>query len=96
MEKGLSRLQKSILRLAYRNRSETYKHGFINSRDVLIHIYCFRPICEPGYTRNGNKIFDRRSVGLKRYMVASVATVKAFNRIADRKLAIENTTLGLS
>ena len=92
---GLSRLQKSILKLAYQNRNETYKHGFINNRDVLIHIYGFRPVLGTEYKRNGTQIFDRRSIGFKRYMAASVATVKAFNRIADRKLAIRKHNFGI-
>ena len=95
MEKGLSRLQKSILKLAYRNRNETYKNGFLHNRDVLIRIYGFRPVCGPGHTRNGSLIFDRRSIGFRRYMAASVATVKALNRIAERKLAIRKHNFGL-
>ena len=95
MEKGLSRLQKSILKLAYRNRNETYRHGFLHNRDVLIRIYGFRPVYGPEYTRNGSLIFDRRSIGLRRYMAASVATVKAFNRIFARKLAIRKHNFGI-
>ena len=95
MEKGLSRLQKSILKLAFRNRNGTYRYGFINNRDVLIRIYGFRPVFGAENTRNGSLIFNRWSIGLKRYMAASVATVKAFNRIADRKLAIRKHNFGV-
>ena len=95
MEKGLSRLQKSILKLAYRNRNETYKNGFLHNRDVLIRIYGFRPVYGSEYTRNGSLIFDRQSIGLRRYMAASVATVKAFNRIFTRKLAIRKHNFGI-
>ena len=95
MEKGLSRLQKSILKLAYRNRNETYKNGFLHNRDVLIGIYGFRPVYGTNLTRNGSPIFDRRCIGFKRYMAASVATVKAFNRLAYRKLAIRKHNFGI-
>jgi hypothetical protein len=95
MEKGLSRLQKSILKLAYRNRNETYKNGFLHNRDVLIRIYGFQPVYGSEYTRNGSLIFDRQSIGLRRYMAASVATVKAFNRIFTRKLAIRKHNFGV-
>ena len=95
MAKGLSKLQKTILKMAYQNRNATYKHGFIHNRDVLRHIYGFRPVYGAECKRNGTQIFDRRSIGFKRYMAASVATVKAFNRIADRKLAIRKHNFGI-
>jgi hypothetical protein len=95
MTKNLSKLQGSILKLAHENRDEEYKYGFIHNRDVLIHIYGFRPVAGTKHKRNGTQILDRRSIGFRRYMAASVATVKAFNRIADRKLAIRKHNFGV-
>jgi hypothetical protein len=95
MTKNLSKLQRSILKLAYQNRNESYKFGFIHNRDVLIHIYGFRPVAHIEDKRNGTQIFDSRSIGFKRYMAASVATVKAFNRLSDRKLAIRKHNFGI-
>jgi hypothetical protein len=95
MTKGLSKLQRSILKLAYENRDEIYRYGCLKNREVLIRLYGFKPACGTEHKRNGTQVFNRRTIGLRRYMAASVATVKAFNRIADRKLAIRKHNFGL-
>lgn len=79
MTKGLSRLQKKILRIVYRNR------GSVLARDVLARVYGF-PANIQG-KKVGAMIFNRRKIGPKRYQAASTATARSFNRLAARGLA---------
>ena len=95
MGRGLSQLQKSILIIARRNRGRRwkpggrwrYRDGDVVNREVLIKVYGFRPLYNPQKKRNGCTIFDRRAIGINRYRSASVAVVKAFNRLTKRGLA---------
>jgi hypothetical protein len=79
--KRLSKLQKFILCAAKRNG------GNITNQRVLIGYYDFQT--SYGYLRRGHgcKAFDVYRIGKGRYNAASVAVVKAFNRLADRGLA---------
>jgi len=80
--RGLSKLQKSILQLAYRNQ------GNILARDVLARVYRFPATA--GNIRGkkvGALVFNRKVIGERRYQSASVAVARAFNRLAARGLA---------
>lgn len=80
MQKGLSKLQKKILKMAQREQ------GRILPRDVLVEFYGFPVEVEPNSVRSGCLVFNRRAIGLKRYKAASVSVCKAFNRLTDRGL----------
>ena len=90
MGKGLSELQKSILRMAYRDR------GNVENKDVLIEFYKF-PEHAPGpsHVSGTPQIFNRREIGISRYRSASVSVVKAFNRLVKRGFAIREYNHGI-
>jgi hypothetical protein len=90
MGKGLSELQKSILRMAYRDR------GNVENKDVLIEFYKF-PAHAPGpsHVSGTPQIFDRREIGISRYRSASVSVVKAFNRLVRRGFAVRKYNHGV-
>lgn len=81
MGKGLSKLQKGILLLAYRNRN------ICLVRDVLIKVYQFPTKGNIQGAKPGALIFERKAIGLKKYQSASVTIVKSFNRLIRRALA---------
>ncbi|MFX0066851.1 MAG: hypothetical protein ACFFC7_32360 [Candidatus Hermodarchaeota archaeon] len=81
MAKGLSELQKEILKIAHRNRGRISKWGDVKNYEVLIKVYKF-PSHSPG-----PQIFNRQEIGINRYKSASVSVAKAFNRLAERGLA---------
>jgi hypothetical protein len=90
MGKGLSELQKSILKMAYRNR------GNVENKDVLIEFYKFpRHAPGPSHVSGTPQIFNRCEIGINRYRSASVSVVKAFNRLAKRGLAIREYNHGI-
>ena len=90
MGKGLSELQKSILKIAYRNR------GNVENKDVLIEYYMFPPHAPgPSHVSGSPQIFDRCVIGMNRYNAASVAVVKAFNRLVKRGLAVRRYNHGI-
>ena len=90
MTRQLSKLQKSILQMAYRNR------GSLLARDVLAGVYGF-PITVSNVqdTEPGALVFSRRAIGEKRYQSASVSVAKAFNRLAARELAQRRPNEGI-
>ena len=90
MGKGLSELQKSILKMAYRDR------GNVENKDVLIEFYKF-PAHAPGpsHVSGTPQIFNRQEIGISRYRSASVSVVKAFNRLVNRGLAIRKQNHGI-
>jgi hypothetical protein len=96
MGKGLSELQKSILKLALRNRNRRNGAGDVKNREVLIKIYKF-PFHSPSVnTTSGTpQIFRRAEIGISRYRSASVSVVKAFNRLIKRGLAIRKYNHGI-
>jgi hypothetical protein len=95
MAKELSALQKTILLLAIRNAGIRLKNCGVTNREVLIEYYKFRPCCDTERKRNGTKIFDRRAIGINRYRSASVAAVKAFDRLVDRGFARRKHNYGI-
>ena len=80
MGRGLSKLQKEILLLAYRNRN------ICLIRDVLTEAYQFPAKGNIQDAKPGVLIFERKEIGLKKYQAASVAIVKSFNRLIRRGL----------
>jgi hypothetical protein len=87
MAKGLSALQKTILQLTAQNARIRSNNFGVSNREVLIEYYGFEPCCEIEGKRNGAHIFDRKVIGIDKYKSASVAVVKAFNRLIKRHLA---------
>jgi len=81
-KEGLSNLQKFILSLANK------QGGIVLARDVLIHHYGFTPSCNPSAVRAGGIVFDKATIGHRRYRSASTAVCKPFNRLVDRELAV--------
>jgi hypothetical protein len=77
MEKGLSVLQKTILVLAHRKQS-------IRNREVLTQVYGFKPSRCP--TTHGGTLFNRQSIGLKRYFSGTSAVSRAMGRLMKRGL----------
>jgi hypothetical protein len=90
LKKGLSRLQKKILRMAYRNQRR------ISARDVLAEVYGFPVAVNLSSAKNGAQVFDRTAIGSKRYQSASVSVCKAFNRLAARGLAQRHYNYGIT
>ncbi len=88
MARGLSELQKKILKIAYRNRGRMSKQGDVKNCEVLIEVYNF-PAHSPGpsYTSGTPQLFNCQEIGMNRYRSAAVSVVKAFNRLAERRLA---------
>ena len=88
MVKGLSKLQKEILKIAYRNRDRIYKRGNVTNSEVLIEVYNFPTHPPAPYSTSGKpQIFNRAKIGIKKYKAASVSVVKSFNRLVERGLA---------
>ena len=96
MGRGLSELQKTILNMAYRKRARGYDLGNVTNREVLIEVYNF-PFHSPSAdTTSGTpQIFFRKEIGINRYYSASVAVVKAFNRLVKRGLAQRKHNFGI-
>ena len=80
MGKGLSKLQRDILRLAYNQK------GICYARDVLMEIYKFPAKSTIQGAKPGALIFERKEIGLRKYQAASVSVVKSFNRLTTRAL----------
>jgi hypothetical protein len=92
MAKGLSELQKNILKIAYKNRDSFYKFGHVRNCEVLIRFYNF-PFHSPAAGSSGTpQIFDRKEIGCSRYNAACVATVKSFDRLVKRGFAERKKT----
>jgi hypothetical protein len=90
MGKGISELQKSILKMAYRNQRN------VKNKDVLIEFYKFPPHAPgPSHVSGTPQIFYRCEIGMNRYNAASVAVVKAFNRLVQRGLAVRKYNHGI-
>ena len=89
MIRGLSKLQKNILELAYKNQ------GSILARNVLAEIYNFPTVTDIKSKEVGARIFSRKAIGKKRYQSASVAVAKTFNRLAARGLTHRKYNYGI-
>jgi hypothetical protein len=95
MGKGLSELQKNILKIAYKNRDGFYKFGHVRNCEVLIRFYNF-PFHSPAAGSSGTpQIFNRQEIGLNRYRAACVSTVKSFDRICKRGFAERKQNHGI-
>jgi len=94
--KRLSKLQKEILRLAYRNRKR-YPEGKvdISNREVLVKVYGFKPLVNINKVNPGVLVFDREAIGVKRYQAASVSVARCFNRLVARGLAEREYNQGI-
>lgn len=79
--KGLSKLQKTILKLA------KHQGGEVLAREVLVEVYGFRPIRSIYSVRQGILIFNKAEIGYARYNAATVALCKSFNRLINRGFA---------
>jgi hypothetical protein len=81
--KGLSSLQLCILELA------TKQDGEVLARDVLIHVFGFKPFRRilMKWPRPGSLVFRRSDIGRARYNSATVSVCKSMNRLARRRLA---------
>lgn len=90
MIKGLSKLQKEILRLAYRNRGR-----YLSNREVLVKFYGFKPIVNINKVNPGALVFDREDIGVKKYNSASVSVARCFNRLVARGLAEREYNQGI-
>ena len=88
MVKGLSKLQKEILKIAYRNKDQVHKYGNVTNSEVLIEVYNFPAHPPRPYHTSGiPQIFNRVEIGIKKYKAASVSVVKSFDRLVKRGLA---------
>lgn len=88
MVKGLSKLQKEILKIAYRNRDRMSEYGDVKNNEVLIEFYSFPAHPPRPYHTSGKpQIFNREEIGIKKYKAASVSVVKSFDRLVERGLA---------
>ena len=96
MVKGLSKLQKEILKIAYRNRGRMSEYGDVKNSEVLIEFYNF-PAHPPGpyHTSGKPQIFNRVEIGIKKYKAASVSVVKSFYRLVERGLAQRKQNHGI-
>jgi len=96
MGKGLSELQKSILKMAHGNLSRRNNTSEISNKEVLIRFYKFPFHLPSANTTSGSpQIFRRIEIGINRYRSASVSVVKAFNRLVKRGLAIRKHNHGI-
>ncbi len=85
MTRGLSKLQRSILKLAYQNRPQDPNQPCeVIRSDVLQSLYGWRPVRHR--FRASTPIFDRQEVGMAKYRAAQVSVTKAINRLKHRGL----------
>ncbi len=88
MVRELSKLQKEILKIAYRNRDRMSEYGDVTNSEVLIEFYNFPAHPSGAYHTSGKpQIFNRVEIGIKKYKAASVSVVKSFYRLVERGLA---------
>ena len=88
MVKGLSKLQKETLKIAYRNRDRMSEYGDVTNSEVLIEAYNFPAHPPRPYHTSGQpQKFNRIEIGINKYKAASVSVVKSFYRLVERSLA---------
>jgi hypothetical protein len=94
MGRGLGKLQKAILVIAYEkhNRNST---NFVDAREILIKHYKFPTNGRPASSNRG-LVFDRRAIGFKQYMSASVTVAQCFNRLAAKGLVERQFCYGIT
>jgi hypothetical protein len=81
--------------MAYRNRELYPPLGGVTNREILTEVYGLDPCVSILGLRPGRQVFNRQKIGIQRYMAASVAVVKMFNRLAQRWLAIRKHNFGI-
>ena len=87
MAKNLSRLQREILKLAFRNRKQNPGSLVdISARDILVEVYGFTSTVPIKGAELGALVFNRKAIGARRYQAASVSVAKSFDRLASRGL----------
>ena len=96
MAKGLSKLQLSILRLAYAKRSLAFvgSHRLGRGVDVytdelLIGCFGFQPVY-PRYGEEGRFYFSQAAIGRGRYNSARVSLSRALLRLTERGLGVQH------
>ena len=96
MSRGISGLQKSILKMALQNRIRRNGTVDVRNKEVLIKVYKFPFHSPSANTTSGSpQIFRRSEIGINQYRSASVSVVKSFNRLAKRGLAIRKYNRGI-
>ena len=95
MVKGLSKLQKEILKIAYRNQGRISEYGDVKNSEVLIEFYDFPAHPGPYHTSGQPQLFSRVEIGVKKYKAASVSVVKSFYRLVERGLAQRKQNHGI-
>jgi len=89
---GLSKLQKSVLKLAFQHQ----KKGLpISNRDALIQLFGFTPLTAVESVRAGGLLFSKKSIGYRRYNSASVSVARTFGRLKTRGLLVRKSANGL-
>lgn len=89
MTKGLSKLQRYILRTALES------FGSVTNQQVMIGYYGFETA--PGYQDRGlgKLAFDVQRIGPRRYYAAAVSVAKSFSRLAAEGLARRDQNQGI-
>ena len=83
MGKGLGNLQRAILLVAYEKYMRN-SAAYVSAREILIGYYGFPTNGKPLNRYSSSLVFDRRVIGFRRYMSASVTIVQCFNRLMVR------------
>ena len=105
MGRGISRLQKDILRIAMANRvaeaaDDPTDGADIYPAEILESHFAFIPLYGPGRHRwrarrrdraryYSARIFSRSEIGAARYNAGSAATSRALSRLAARSLVVQ-------
>jgi len=84
--KQLSNLQKKILLIALNDKNKQYQ---VEAWQVLNRVYGF-PLSGKGQIR-----FNRRKIGIKRYLAATASVCKSLNRLELRGLGEREPRAGL-
>ena len=96
MVKGLSEMQKKVLRIAYNNkRKHPTSKVDVSNRTILIKVYGFKPLVNINKVNPGVLVFDREDIGVKKYNSASVSVARCFNRLVARGLAEREYNQGI-
>lgn len=91
MGRGLGDLQKAVLRLALirlEREPGSYRIVDLSASDVLEAHYGFPVSGKPANRFGSAIVFDRRTIGVSRYMAASVTVSQCFGRLARRGLVV--------
>lgn len=84
MSRGLGRLQKVILGMAYERVLAGKAYVGVKARDVLVRYYGFPFACPPETVQSRALVFCRSAVGKKRYASGTVTVCQCFARLVRR------------